>query len=122
MAKTIPTTLALLLLAAPGAHADTLLIDGIDMDTQSDVARPRAGMSMTAVESTYGAPSERHAPSAAPSSSSRRSRAGTTPRSRCTSSTTASFTPSPGGNSASALPVAPRRTEPAGLLVFSTVT
>ncbi len=61
MAKTIPTTLALLFLAVPSTQADTLLIDGIDMDAQSKSLRPRAGMSMTAVESTYGAPSERHA-------------------------------------------------------------
>mgnify|MGYP003422721529 CR=1 FL=1 len=33
MAKTIPTTLALLMLAATGAQADTLLIDGIDVDS-----------------------------------------------------------------------------------------
>ena len=32
MAKTIPTTLALLILAVPLAHADTLLIDGIAVD------------------------------------------------------------------------------------------
>jgi hypothetical protein len=63
MAKTIPTTLALLLLlAVPSTQADTLLIDGIDMDTQSKSLRPSAGMSMTAVESSYGAPSQRHAP------------------------------------------------------------
>jgi hypothetical protein len=61
MAKTIPTTLALLLLTAPCALADTLLIDGIDVDKQSVDARPKPGMSMTAVESTYGAPSQRHA-------------------------------------------------------------
>jgi hypothetical protein len=61
MAKTIPTTLALLLLAAPCAQADTLLLDGIDMDTQTKSMRPSAGMSMTAVESTYGAPTQRHA-------------------------------------------------------------
>jgi hypothetical protein len=61
MAKTIPTTLALLVLAAPCALADTLLIDGIDVDKQSVDARPKPGMSMTAVESTYGAPSQRHA-------------------------------------------------------------
>ncbi len=62
MAKTIPTTLALLLLAAPWAQADTLLLDGIDIDTQTKSMRPSAGMSMTAVESTYGAPTQRHAP------------------------------------------------------------
>jgi hypothetical protein len=60
MAKTIPTMLALLVLAAPVALADTLLIDGIDVDKQTEQMRPRPGMSMTAVESTYGAPSQRH--------------------------------------------------------------
>jgi hypothetical protein len=50
-----------LLLAASSAHADTLLIDGIDVDKQTADIRPRPGMSMTAVESTYGAPSQRHA-------------------------------------------------------------
>jgi hypothetical protein len=62
MAKTIPTTLALLFLAAPSTYADTLLIDGLDANVQSKSLRPRAGMSMTAVESTFGAPSQRHAP------------------------------------------------------------
>jgi hypothetical protein len=62
MAKIIPTALALLVLAAPCAYADTLLIDGIDVDKQTNDSRPRAGLSMTAVESTYGAPSQRHAP------------------------------------------------------------
>lgn len=61
MVKAIPTTLALLVLAAPSVQADTLLIDGIDMDAQTQSQRPRAGMSMTAVESTYGQPAERHA-------------------------------------------------------------
>jgi hypothetical protein len=60
MAKIIPTTLALLLLAS-AAHADTLLIDGIDVDKQSVDTRPKPGMSMTAVESAYGAPAQRHA-------------------------------------------------------------
>jgi hypothetical protein len=50
------------LLAASGARADTLLIDGIAMDAQSATARPRAGLSMDAVESTYGAPAQRHTP------------------------------------------------------------
>jgi hypothetical protein len=59
MAKTIPTTLALLLLAAPSTQADTLLLDGIDMAQPTKSQRPRAGMSMTAVESTYGAPAQR---------------------------------------------------------------
>jgi hypothetical protein len=61
MAKTIPTLLALLALAAPCSYADTLLIDGIDVDKQTDNMRPKPGLSMTAVESTYGAPSQRHA-------------------------------------------------------------
>jgi hypothetical protein len=60
MAKTIPTTLALLILAAPCAQADTLLIDGIAVDKQSADSRPKPGMSMTAVESAYGSPSQRH--------------------------------------------------------------
>jgi hypothetical protein len=61
MAKTIPTTLALLVLAAPIAHADTLLLDGIELSKQAGDTRPRPGMSMTAVESTYGTPAQRHA-------------------------------------------------------------
>ena len=61
MTRTIPTMLALLVLAASGAQADTLLIDGIDIDRQSAAMRPKPGMSMTAVESAYGAPSQRHA-------------------------------------------------------------
>jgi hypothetical protein len=60
MAKTIPTTLALLLTAS-ASYADTLLLDGIDVDKQSVETRPKPGMSMTAVESTYGAPAQRHA-------------------------------------------------------------
>jgi len=60
MAKTIPTTLALLVLAGGVAHADTLLLASIDSDKQSVDSRPKPGMSMTAVESSYGAPAERH--------------------------------------------------------------
>jgi hypothetical protein len=60
MAKTIPTTLALLLIGS-ASYADTLLLDGIDVDKQSVDTRPKPGMSMTAVESTYGAPAQRHA-------------------------------------------------------------
>jgi hypothetical protein len=62
MAKTIPTTMAVLLLAAAGAHADTLLLDGIEIDRQTVEMRPRPGMSMTAVESAYGSPAERRGP------------------------------------------------------------
>jgi hypothetical protein len=61
MAKTIPTTLALLMLAAGAAHADTLLLASIDMDKQTVDSRPKPGMTMTAVESSFGAPAERHA-------------------------------------------------------------
>jgi hypothetical protein len=61
MVKTIPTLLAALLLAS-ASHADTLLIDGIDVDRNSNDTRPRPGMTMSDVESEYGAPAERHAP------------------------------------------------------------
>jgi hypothetical protein len=60
MTKTILTTLATLLLASV-SYADTLLLDGIEIDRQTLDARPKPGMSMTAVESAYGTPSERHA-------------------------------------------------------------
>jgi hypothetical protein len=60
MAKTIPTTLALLTLLAGVARADTLLLDGIDQAAPSATQRPRSGLSMAVVESTYGAPSQRH--------------------------------------------------------------
>ncbi len=61
MVKAIPTTLAALLFAS-ASYADTLLIDGIDMDRQTSDLRPRPGMTMTAVESAYGTPAERRAP------------------------------------------------------------
>jgi hypothetical protein len=60
MAKIIPTTLAALLIAS-ASHADTLLLDGIELDQPTADARPKPGMSMTAVESAYGTPSQRHA-------------------------------------------------------------
>jgi hypothetical protein len=66
MARTAPTTvtttLALLWLALGSAagRADVLLLDGLDVAAQSAALRPKAGMSMTAVESTYGAPTQRH--------------------------------------------------------------
>ena len=60
MVKTIATTCMLLALAG-AARADTLLIDGVESDAQSASTRPRSGMSMTAVESTYGAPAQKHA-------------------------------------------------------------
>jgi len=58
MVKTITATLAVLALTSSAGHADTLLLDGIDMDTQTASSRPKSGMSMTAVESTYGHPDD----------------------------------------------------------------
>ena len=60
MVKTIATTCMLLVLA-DAARADTLLIDGVEADAQSASARPKSGMTMTAVESTYGMPTLKHA-------------------------------------------------------------
>jgi hypothetical protein len=59
MVKTITTTLAVLVLTASVGRADTLLLDGIEMDAQTAAMRPKPGTSMTSVESTYGTPSER---------------------------------------------------------------
>ena len=59
MARTIATTCMLLTLAAGLARADTLLIDGVQSDSQSSSTRPKPGMTMTAVESTYGRPSQK---------------------------------------------------------------
>ena len=58
MAKRIATSLAvgLLTVGAAAAQADVLLLDGIEVDQPSAAERPRAGMSMDRVESTYGAP------------------------------------------------------------------
>jgi hypothetical protein len=61
MVRAIPTTLAALLFAT-ASYADTLLLDGIDVDRQTADSRPRPGMTMTSVESTYGSPAERRAP------------------------------------------------------------
>jgi hypothetical protein len=61
MAKTIATTYMLLMLLAGAARADTLLLDGIEADAQTASQRPKAGQTMTAVESTYGEPSQKHA-------------------------------------------------------------
>jgi hypothetical protein len=61
MVKTIATTCMLLTLAAGIARADTLLIDGVESDSQSTSARPKSGMTMTAVESTYGTPGQKRA-------------------------------------------------------------
>jgi len=41
------------------AHADTLLLDGVEGSARTATERPVRGMSMAAVESSYGAPSTR---------------------------------------------------------------
>lgn len=61
MSKTVATTCMLIALVAGAARADTLLIDGVESDAQSASTRPKSGMSMTAVESTYGAPAQKGA-------------------------------------------------------------
>ena len=61
MVKIITTTCMLLALAAGIARADTLLIDGVESDAQSASTRPKSGMTMTAVESKYGEPTQKHA-------------------------------------------------------------
>ncbi len=56
------TLIALLLtLGAASTGADVLLIDGVEMDRQAATARPARGMTMQRVESSFGAPSQRHA-------------------------------------------------------------
>jgi hypothetical protein len=59
MVKAIATTCMLLTLSAGIARADTLLIEGVQSDAQSSSTRPKSGMTMTAVESTYGAPAQK---------------------------------------------------------------
>jgi len=55
-------TLGLALILPQGlVQADTLLLDGVEMDTQTASSRPTRGSSMTTVESTFGAASERGA-------------------------------------------------------------
>ena len=44
MARIIPTTLAVLMLAASAAHADTLLLASIDADKPTVDSRPKPGM------------------------------------------------------------------------------
>jgi hypothetical protein len=54
--------LALLLtIGAAAGQADVLLLDGVEVAAQSSSLRPARGMSMERVESTFGAPSDRHA-------------------------------------------------------------
>ena len=62
MAKRIATSLAVVVLAlGAAASADVLLLDGIELDAPSATARPRAGTTMSSVESAYGTPSQKHA-------------------------------------------------------------
>lgn len=52
--------IGLTLAAAAGlANADTLLLDGVEMDSQTATSRPGRGTAMERVESTYGTPAER---------------------------------------------------------------
>ena len=51
--------LILTLATALSAQADTLLLEGISMDSTTATERPRRGMSMDNVEARYGAPSAR---------------------------------------------------------------
>jgi len=54
--------LALLLtISAAAGHADTLLLDGVEVNAQSASLRPARGTSMERVESTFGSPTSRHA-------------------------------------------------------------
>jgi hypothetical protein len=52
----------LILAAAPLASADVLLLDGVEMNAQTNSSRPARGMSMARVESQYGSPTDRFAP------------------------------------------------------------
>jgi len=60
MARFVSAALLCLSLSAVG-RADTLLLDGIEADAQTADLRPKAGMTMTSVEQTYGNPTQRHA-------------------------------------------------------------
>jgi hypothetical protein len=51
-------TLIALALAAT-ASADTLLLEGISMDSSTSQMRPSRGMSMESVEARYGSPTSR---------------------------------------------------------------
>jgi hypothetical protein len=61
MVKTIAATVILLTLST-ASRADTLLIDGIEREAQTAAMRPRAGQSMSAVETNFGTPTGKHAP------------------------------------------------------------
>jgi len=54
------SALVLIVACASGAQAETLVVDGQVALRTSDVPRPARGMTMTSVESRFGAPSNRH--------------------------------------------------------------
>lgn len=51
----------LILASACVAQADVLLLDGVEMSSQTSSSRPARGMSMARVESAFGTPSDRQA-------------------------------------------------------------
>jgi hypothetical protein len=53
-----PTIGLLLALAIGAAHADTLLLDGVEMASPSASQRPQRGESKARVEARFGAPSQ----------------------------------------------------------------
>jgi hypothetical protein len=59
--KTILTLISALTVISV-AHADTLLIEGIEQSSQSVASRPARGTSMDRVEAAYGAPTARVPP------------------------------------------------------------
>lgn len=62
MVKFVAKTMVVLALTLGGVagHTTTLLLDGIDADSQTASERPKSGMTMANVEKTYGMPAERH--------------------------------------------------------------
>jgi hypothetical protein len=60
MLKTVTAALSLAFGAA-AVHADVLLLDGVEMDAQTQSTRPGRGMSMDRVAATFGEPASRHA-------------------------------------------------------------
>jgi hypothetical protein len=50
---------AVLTLGPAASRADRLLLDGIELDSQTAAQRPKSGMTMDNVERTYGSPAER---------------------------------------------------------------
>jgi hypothetical protein len=55
-----------LIVSAPAAFADVLLLDGIEIARQSANGRPTRGSSMERVEASFGAPTMRHSAIGAP--------------------------------------------------------